>query len=342
MDKKRFKVVHTDLYHPTIGPVKDELDEIGAELIIADCKDESETITVARDADALMVRHANITSKVIENLKKCKIIARFGVGYDNVDVNSATKHGIMVSNVPDYCIDEVSSQTIAFIMALSRKIVLLNNSVKSGTWDYRVAEPIYKQAGQILGIIGLSRIGSATAKKALGLGFKVQAYDPYVSKTDLDVTLVDFDTLLQTSDFISLHTPLNDETYHIINKNELRKMKKDAFLINTARGALIDESALYGALKAGTIAGAAVDVLEKEPPSPDNPLLRLDNFIITPHSSFYSEDSNKLLSLETTRAVVAVLNGGRPRSLVNPEVLEIINKKKEIECTETSEDGQVT
>jgi D-3-phosphoglycerate dehydrogenase len=329
MSNKNFKVVYTDSYHPTVSAEKSELDEIGAELIVAECKNENETIAICKDADGLLVQHAKITRKVIKSLKKCRIIARFGVGYDNVDVKSATEYGIMVANVPDYCIDEVSSQAIALIMALSRKIVLLNNSIKNGLWDHRIGSPIYKQSGQILGIIGLGRIGSVTAKKALGLGFKVQAYDPYISHTDLDVALVDLDFLLQTSDFVSIHTPLNEETYHMIDKDHLKKMKKSAFLINTARGAIIDESALYGALKAGLIAGAGVDVLEQEPPSPDNPLFKLDNFIITPHSAFYSEDSNKLLSLETTRAVVAVLKGGQPRSLVNPEVLNLLNENKE-------------
>jgi len=336
MSSKRFKVVYTYSYHTNLEPEKALLDEIDAELITEECKTEDETIEICKDADALMVQQAKITWRVIENLSKCKIIARFGVGYDNIDVKSATEHGIMVANVPDYCIEEVSSQTIAFIMALSRKIVLLNNSAKSGNWDHQIAIPIFRIEGQILGIIGLSRIGTATAKKALGLGFKVQAYDPYVSHSDLDVTFVDLDELLRTSDFVSIHTPLTDETYHIISRNELRKMKKEAFLINTARGGIIDESALYGALKAGIIAGAAIDVFEHEPPSPNNPLLKLDNFIVTPHSSFYSEDSNKLLQLETTRAVVAVLKGGLPRSLVNPEVLEVIKEK---ECKETAEDA---
>jgi len=329
MSTNKFKVVYTDSYHPTVSAEKAELDAIEAELIVAECKDESETIAICKNADALMVQHAKITKKVIKSLKKCRIIARFGVGYDNVDVKAATENGIMVANVPDYCIDEVSSQAIAFIMALSRKVVLLNNSIKSGVWDHTVGSPIYKQEGQMLGIIGLGRIGSATAKKALGLGFKVQAYDPYISQTDLDVILVDFDTLLRTSDFVSIHTPLSDETYHMMGKDEFDKMKNSAFLINTARGAIIDESALYGALKAEVIAGAAVDVLEQEPPSPDNPLLKLDNFIVTPHSAFYSEDSNRLLSLETTLAVVAVLKGGQPRSLVNPEVLDVIDQNKE-------------
>jgi len=327
MSNKKFKVVYTDSYHPTVSPEQAELDEIDAELIVAECKNENETIAICKDADGLLVQHAKITKKVIKNLKKCRIIARFGVGYDNVDVKSATEYGIMVANVPDYCIDEVSSQAIAFIMVLSRKIVLLNNSIKNGLWDHRIGSPIYKQNGQILGIIGLGRIGSATAKKAIGLGFKVLAYDPYISHTELDVALVDLDFLLQSSDFVSIHTPLNEETYHMIGKDHLKKMKKTAFLINTARGAIIDESALYGALKAGLIAGAGVDVLEQEPPSPDNPLFKLDNFIITPHSAFYSEDSNRLLSLETTRAVVVVLKGGQPRSLVNPEVLNLLSEK---------------
>lgn len=336
MKSYKFKVVFAYSYHTSLTPEKALLDEIDAEIIADECKTEDETIEICKDADALMVQHAKITRRVIENLSKCKIIARFGVGYDSVDVKAATDHGIMVANVPDYCVDEVSSQVIAFIMALSRKIALLNNSVKSGNWDFQIAVPIFRLQGQMLGIIGLSRIGSATAKKALGLGFKVQAYDPYVSHSDLDVTFVDLDELLQTSDFISIHTPLTDETYHLFGRNELRKMKKEAFLINTARGGIIDEAALYGALKAGTIAGAAVDVFEQEPPSPNNPLLKLDNFIVTPHCSFYSEQSNNLLQLETTRAVVAVLNGGTPRSLVNPEVLEVI---KERECKETAENA---
>ncbi|MEK7397178.1 MAG: C-terminal binding protein, partial [Candidatus Poribacteria bacterium] len=327
MNSKKFKVVYTDSYHPTVSPEKSELDEIGAELVMADCKNEDETIAIGKDADGLMVQHSKITKKVIRHLNKCKIIARFGVGYDNIDIKSATEHGIMVANVPDYCIDEVSAQAIAFIMTFSRKIITLNNSVRSGIWDHRVATPIYKNSNQVIGIIGLGRIGSATAKKALGLGFRVQAYDPYVFETELDIPLVDLDTLLITSDFVSIHTPLNEETYHLIGKNELRKMRSVAFLINTARGAIVDDAALYGALRSGTIAGAGLDVFEQEPPLPDNPLFKLDNFVATPHSAFYSEDSNRLLGLETTRAIVAVLKGELPRSLVNPEVLEIIKEK---------------
>jgi len=323
MSSGRFKVVITDSYHPTLEAEREELQKVDVDLILEQCKDKplDEIIAITRDADAIMVQHASITRKVIEHLEKCRIIARYGVGFDNVDIAAATECGIMVSNVPDYCIDEVSSHAIALLMACSRKICLLDNSIKSGQWTYRIAEPIPKLMGQTLGIVGLGRIGSAAAKKGLGLGMKVQAYDPYVSETDLDVSFVDFDVLLRTSDFISLHPPLTDETRQMMGQDEFKKMKNGAFLINTARGPIVDGKALYEALKTEEIAGAGLDVMEDEPPSQDDPLLKLDNFTITPHIAWYSVDSQELLQRETARAVVAVLNGGKPRSLVNPEVL---------------------
>jgi D-3-phosphoglycerate dehydrogenase len=320
MSSGKFKVVITDSYHPTLDAEREELQEIDADLILEQCKTEDEIIAATRDADAVMVQHAKISRRVIEHLEKCRIIARYGVGFDNVDVAAATECGIMVSNVPDYCIDEVSSQAIALLMACSRKIVQLSTSVKVGQWTYMVAEPVYRMIDQSLGIVGLGRIGSATARKGLGLGLNVQAYDPYVFETDLDVKFVDFDLLLRTSDLISVHAPLTDETYHMFGASEFKKMKNTAFLINTARGPIVDGAALYGALEAGEIAGAGVDVMEREPVSQDDPLLKLGNFVITPHTAWYSEEAQKLLQRETARAVVAVLKGGKPRSLVNPEV----------------------
>jgi D-3-phosphoglycerate dehydrogenase len=259
----------------------EELQGIDAELVLEQSKgDVNKLMAVTRDADAVMVQHAKITRKVIENMEKCRIIARYGVGFDNVDIVAATECDIMVSNVPDYCIDEVSSHAIALLMQCCRKVIQLNNSVKSGQWTYMIAEPVYKLMGQNLGIVGLGRIGTAAARKGLGLGLKVQAYDPYVSETDLDVKFVDFDELLETSDFISLHAPLTDETYHMFGEDEFRKMKGSAFLINTARGPVVDGPALYEALKSGEIAGAGVDVTEPEPLPQDDPLRELDNFVI--------------------------------------------------------------
>lgn len=321
MSSGRFKVVITDSYHPTLDAEKEELQEIDADLILEQCKTEGEIIEATRDADAVMVQHAKISRAVIRHLERCKIIARYGVGFDNVDVEAATERGIMVSNVPDYCIDEVSSHAIALLMACSRKVVQLSNSVKASQWTYMVAEPVYRMSGQTLGIIGIGRIGSAAARKGLGLGLEVQIYDPYVFETDLDAKFVDFHPLLRTSDFISIHAPLTNETYHMFGESEFEKMKKSAFLVNTARGPIVDKAALYEALKTGEIAGAGVDVMEQEPPSLDDPLLKLDNFIITPHTAWYSEDAQRLLQRETARAVAAVLKGGKPRSLVNPEVI---------------------
>jgi D-3-phosphoglycerate dehydrogenase len=225
-----FKVVITESYHPTLENELDEFKDIDAEVILKQCKNEDEVIEAAHDADGIMVQHARINRRVIQHLQKCRIIARYGVGYDNVDVAAATEKGIMVSNVPDYCMDEVSAHAIALLMTLSRKIVQLNNSVKQGKWTYLVAEPVYKLTGQTLGIVGLGRIGTQAAKKGLGLGLKVIAYDPYVSKSDLDAKFVDFDTLLGASDFISLHCLLTDETYHIMGEREFKKMKKARFL----------------------------------------------------------------------------------------------------------------
>jgi len=321
----KFKIVYTDPYHPELVPVESELDDIELDLIMGDYRTEDEVIAAAYNADALMVQHAKISRKVIESLEECRIIARFGVGFDNVDVAAATERGIMVTNVPDYCIDEVSSHAIALIMTFSRKISILNNLVKNGRWGHEAARPINRLSAQKLGIVGLGRIGSAAAAKALGLGFDVLVYDPYVSETNLSVTFGDFDTLLQNSDFVSIHAPLTVETHHMFSRNEFRKMKETAFLINTARGPIVDEAELYGALRAGIIAGAGVDVIEYEPPSPDNPILKLDNFVITPHTAFFSEESLQTLRLETTRAVATALKGGIPRSVVNPEV---ISKKK--------------
>ena len=325
MSSGKFKVVITDSYHSKLSFDQAEFEGLDVNLVVEECKNEDEVIEKCWDADALMVQHAKISRKVIQRLEKCRIVARYGVGFDNVDLEAATEHGIMVANVPDYCIDEVSSHAIALLMACARKIVLVNNSVKAGVWTYEVAEPVYRLTGQTLGIVGLGRIGSAAAKKGLGLGFKVQTYDPYVSETDLDVSFVDFDTLLKTSDSVSIHTPLTDETRHMFGESEFKKMKKSAFLINTARGPVVDEVALYEALKNGEIAGAGLDVTEKEPPDQDNPILKLDNLVITAHTAWYSDDSRMQLQRETTRAVAAVLRGGKPRSLVNPDVM---NKKR--------------
>lgn len=272
----------------------------------------------------------SITRRVITSLNKCKVIARYGVGVDNIDVKAATEYGIIVANVPDYCVDEVSSHTIGLILACARGIILLNKKVKEKRWGFSLAKPLFRIQGKTLGIFGLGRIGSAVAKKFIGFGLKIIACDPYVSKTNTKIKMVDFPQLLSESDFISINASLTDETRHSFGEDELRAMKKSAYLINTARGAIINEKSLYKALREKWIAGAAIDVMEKEPPCWEDPLLKLDNLIVTPHSAFYSEESYVELKTKVANAVLSVLSGGLPKATVNPEVIGKNNQKKKL------------
>jgi len=322
---KKPKVVITDCDHPSVEIEKEILSKINPEFILAYCHTEDEVIEVAKDADGIINQYAPIARRVIESLKGCKVIARYGVGVDNIDLEAASEHKIIVVNVPDYCIDEVSTHTMALVLACARGITLLNSKIKDKKWDFTLAKPLFRTKGKILGLFGLGQIARAVAQKASGFGFKVIAYDPYISKVDKNIKLVEFSVLLSDSDFISIHAPLTDETRYVFGENELKTMKKTAYLINTARGSIVNEKTLYVALKGKWIAGAALDVMEKEPPDWENSLLKLDNLIITPHISFYSEESYIELKTKVAEAVLSVLKGELPRAIVNPQV--ILNKR---------------
>jgi len=322
MNKKRPKIVITDCDHPTVEIERAILSEIDPELILAYCNTEDEVIEVAKDADGIINQYAPISRRVIESLKRCKVIARYGVGVDNIDVEAATEHKIIVANVPDYCIDEVSTHALALILACARGITLLNSKIKEKRWDFTLAKPLFRTQGKILGLFGLGKIARAVAQKASGFNFRIIAYDPYVSKVDGGIKLIEFSQLLSDSDFISIHVPLTAETRHSFGENELKKMKKTAYLINTSRGPIVDEKALYQALKNRWIAGAALDVMEKEPPDWNSSLLQLDNLIITPHISFYSEESYVELKTKVAQTVLSVLKGELPKAMANPQVVK--------------------
>jgi len=321
MSNKRPKIIITDCDHPSVEIERKVLNEIKPEFVLAHCNTEDEVIEAAHDADGIINQYAPITRRVIESLKRCKVIARYGVGVDNIDVKVATEYGIIVANVPDYCVDEVSTHTIALILACARGITLLDRKRMEKIWDFTLAKPLFRTQGKTLGLFGLGRIARMVVQKALGFGFKIIAYDPYVSKVNIKVELIEFSQLLSDSDFISIHAPLTDETRHSFGENELKAMKKTSYLINTARGPIIDEKALYKALKKRWLAGAALDVMEKEPPDWENPLLKLNNLIITPHISFYSEESYVELKTKTAKAVLSVLKGELPETIINPQVL---------------------
>ncbi len=321
-----FTVVITDAEFPSVEPETEVLARISARVLWGRCRTPGEVLEVAREADGLLVQYAPITQEVIAGLRKCRVIARYGIGVDTIDVAAATRAGIAVCNVTGYCVDEVSEHALALLLACARRIPQLNSSVREGTWDVtRIAPDIQRVTGQHLGLIGFGEIGRAVATKAQALGLVVKAYDPFVDSTVMSALGVEkigeITCLLQTSDFVSIHVPLSPSTYHLIGREELASMKATAYLLNTSRGSLVDEDALRDALVDGTIAGAALDVLEREPPGRDNPLLGLENVIVTPHAAYYSRTSLLALQTRTAEAVAAVLTGGIPRSLVNPGVL---------------------
>jgi D-3-phosphoglycerate dehydrogenase len=310
-------------------PEEEFLKEAGAETVRAGSpgRPEEEVIASYRDADAIIISGEKITRKVVDSMEKCKIISRMGIGYDSIDVTAATAKGIPVAVVPDASTVEVSDHVMAMILALAKKLIPLNQAVRKGLWGkpemFQIAIPGFRIAGKTLGLIGLGRIGKAVARKAQAFGMKVIAYDPFVFHDDvkeLGIELVGMDRLLPESDYISVHSPLTGETKHLINAEAFKRMKKTAYLINAARGGVVDEQALYIALKEKTIAGAGIDVTDPEPPKPDNPLFQLDNIIITPHFAWYSEESAAELRQRATESVIAIIKGEWPRTIVNPEV----------------------
>ena len=272
--------------------------------------DTPEVREAARNADALMVTTQPVPDDLIASLDRCRIISRVGTGLDAIALDAAAERGIWVTYVPDYSIDEVSTHAITLMLALARSLPPLLASSRAGKWDGRDIRTVYRLSGQVLGVVGCGRIGQAAAAKGRGLGLRVIGYDPYMEPQklrDLGIEPVDFDTLLETSDFITLHSPLTDANRHIMNATSLAKMKPTAYLINTARGPLIDEDALVEAVRSGQIAGAGLDVLTVEPPPSDHPLLHEPRIIVTPHTAWYSEAAKVDVRVRGAEEVVRVL-----------------------------------
>ncbi len=269
---------------------------------------------------ALMVTTQPVTADLLRHMPKCRIVSRVGVGLDSIDVDAATERGIWVANVPDYAVDEVSTHAVALLLAHARKLPQLLQLPSQGIWDPSLVGTIERLSGQTLGLLGFGRIGRAVSAKARALGLNILVHDPLVS---IDIvkkahaSLVPFEVLLRSADYVSLHVPLTPSTLHIINAQALSLMKRSAFLINTARGPLIDERALLEAMRRRSIAGAAVDVLEVEPPPRDHPFFHEDGIWITPHAAWYSEASRRDVRVKAAAEVLRVLQGRKPRSPVN-------------------------
>jgi D-3-phosphoglycerate dehydrogenase len=318
-----FHVTVSDSVFPNLDPARRVLSSIGAELCMADSPTPEGIVAAAASSDALLVTYAKITADMIQAMPKCRVISRFGIGVDNVDIPAATIAGIIVTKVPDYCIDEVSDHAMALLLAIVRKIPSSSARTHGGRWEMKAVVPIHRLRDSVLGLAGFGRIPQLVVPKAKAFGMKVLAYDPFVPEDVFrraGVERVELAQLLATSDYVSVHTPLTPETKHLFNRDTFARMKRGAYIVNTARGPIIDEAALAEALDSGQIAGAALDVMTQEPP-PASPLFGRDNVIITPHTSFYSEESLVELQVKAAQEVVAVLSGKSPRNPVNPEAL---------------------
>ena len=331
--RDRFKIVITGSFLPHKDRERELLADI-ADVVVEDAMSRDALLDLARDADAIMTCFAQVTENVVRAAERCKVIGRFGVGVDNIAVSTANELGIAVTYVPDYCVDEVSDHVVALLLAWNRKIVLFDQSVKERGWG---SEPLtmrmMRLRGKTIGIVGFGRIGQAVASKARGFGLSILAADPFVDPSTVESfggTLVELSTLLRESDFVSLHAPLSEETRKMIGPDELALMKPEAFLINAARGPLIDEEALYNALLYGAIAGAGVDVMVDNVPSPDHPLFALENIIVTPHVAFFSQESTLELEQRAAAEVVRVMHGVMPDNLVNSAVLQHAKPRHEL------------
>jgi len=325
----KFKVVLIEHGYATIECERQIIESAGGQFIDAEKLPLEEALRLCEEAEGIFCRRLEVTAALIKRFRRCKIIVRYGVGTDNVDVNAATEAGIIVGHVPAYCVDEVSTHAIALLLACARHIVPTHLKMGRGEWDVHRDEPIYRIEGRTLGLVGFGNIGQSMARKLQGWGLKLLATDPFVDAARADavgVKLVDLETLCRKSDYVSLHCPLLPETRHLFDKRALAMMKRGAILINTARGPLIDLNALGEALDAGHFASAGLDVFEEEPLPVNSPLRQHPRVVVTDHTAWYSEESQQQLQRTAAEEMVRVCTGGLPLSLANPEVLHRLGR----------------
>jgi D-3-phosphoglycerate dehydrogenase len=319
----KYKVVVVNLGYESYQVEREILKPVDAELILApkDCLTENDVISVAKDADAILVREAPISTRVLDSLNRCKVIARYGVGVDNINLEAAKQKKIYVANTPGYGTEEVSDHAAALLLACIRKLLIRDKTLRQGKFETDINDAIYRTTGKTLGIIGYGQIGRAFHRKWKGFSPKrVLVFDPYVTPEIIQengAERVDLDTLLAESDYISLHAPLSPETKYIIDEAALRKMKQTAIVVNTSRGEVIDEDALIKALNEDWILAAGLDVFEKEPLSQSHPLLKLSNVVLTGHVGWYSKDSVKELQTRAAHEVLRVFSGKTPVGWLN-------------------------
>lgn len=308
-------ILVTDHVFPNLHPEESILGEIG-KIVFAGAASDEELRELARDADAVLNCYRSLSVDTINAMEKCRIIARYGIGVDTIPLAAAHARDIVVTNVPDYCIEEVADHALALMLALTRGILRGGDQTRAGQWDIKALRPLHRQRGRTLGLIGFGRIAKAFAERVKPLGYKVIAHDPYISEEAFaaaGVQSMTLETVFERADVISLHAPLTATSRHLVNAARLATMKSDAVIINTSRGGLIDFEALAVALKTGVIGAAGLDVLEIEPPtSQSTPIADVPNLIVTPHLGFYSEQAMVELQTKAARQVKLVLQGAQP------------------------------
>ncbi|MBH77924.1 MAG: hydroxyacid dehydrogenase [Dehalococcoidia bacterium] len=320
-----YLVVHVDK-RPNVSFEIEQgiIEDGGGKFIATSSSDEDQLIANVRDADVILVSSAQITRRVVESMPKCKLIIRYGVGLDTLDIPAATDHGIVVAHFPDFCQPEVANQTMLLLLACAKKLRLLDSAVRDGSWRPGPLAPMGPIGGETLGLVALGNIARAVVPRAKAFGLNVIAHDPYLGEGVFRAQGVEqittLEELLRRSDYVSVHTPLNAETRHLIGAAELAAMKPTAYLINTSRGPVVDEEALIEALDGRQIAGAGLDVFEREPLSTESPLARMENVVLMPHSASYSDQSFESMRRRVGDTVVGLMEGNWPQFVANPGV----------------------
>jgi len=322
------KVVICDYEFPNVDPEREALSGLpDLEFIPGQCKTEEEVIELTKDADGVLNQWSYLNENVINNMKNCKVIATYGIGVDKIDVEAASRKGIYVCNVPNYGTNEVADHTISMLLACARQLPQFDKLIRKGKYGYKYLDnKIYRIEGKTVGVVGFGKIPRNLTRKLIdAFEMKVLTYDPFITEEfaqEHGAIKVDLETLMKESDFVSIHVPLTKETKYMIDEKMLRLMKPTAYLINCGRGAIVNENDLCKVLEEKAIAGAAIDVFEKEPILPGHPLLELDNVFVSPHSAYYSVESLYALQYGAAAEVARVLKGESPVSAVNREAVE--------------------
>lgn len=315
-----YKVVITDHSFPAVAVEQELIEAAGGTLEVARCKTEGDVIAACQDADALLVQWAPITERVLRSLPRCKVVIRYGIGVDNVDLAAARRLGVAVANVPDYCIDEVADHTVALAVSMGRQLLATNGRLRAGTWKITPPAPMPAFREMTFAVIGLGRIGRSVLSRAQGFGFRLAAHDPTLPDEvfrGAGARRLSLDEAFAEADILSLHLPLGPETRHLVSADRLRAMKRTAVLINTSRGGLVDTRGLAAALTEGLIAGAGLDVFEEEPIPPEHPLLHCPNAILTSHIAWFSESSMLRLQRLAAEEAVRGVKGHALKNRVN-------------------------